>query len=108
MVLAVEPAGNGDIEIIIEIPSDPNVVVPQGAVCFLVTVTLASTGSTVATRTVMVDDYRYGDNVVVGVANLVIGEDYVFSVSASNTVGTSETADTMPIVVEGENTVVCE
>ena len=107
VVLSVEPTGNGAVEVIIEIPSDPNILVPQGTVCFMVTVTLASTGRRVASATVMEDNYRYGDDVVVSVSDLVIGQDYVFTVTASNTVGTSETEETTPIVVEGEITAAC-
>ena len=97
----VVPAGNGDVDVVARIPSVPGFDISPGLVLFTVTVTLPA-GTVVTFHSVMAMNYAYGDLISVLVPGLIVGQNYVFAVSALNGFGTSGTSHSMPMEIRGE------
>ena len=95
------PAGGGEIFVIVVIPAVDGFDIPPGSVTFTVTATLQP-GRNMTTVTVTVNNYSYGDEVMVMVSGLVVGQNYVFVVSASNVFGESETSESIPMEIVGQ------
>ena len=103
MVNSIEPtdAGDGAIFVNVEIPAVDGFDIPPGSVTFTVIATLQPDG-TMTTVPVTVNNYSYGDEVMVMVSGLVVGREYDFTVSASNVFGGSETSEVFSMNVPGE------
>ena len=90
IVDSIEPTadGDGDIFVNVVIPSVDGFDIPAETVTFTVVATLQPDGN-MTTVMFTVNSYSYGDVAMVMVSGLMVGRNYVFTVSASNVFGDS-------------------
>ena len=106
MVESIEPIPDvdGDIVVNVVIPSVDGFDIPADSVIFTVVATLQPDGTMTSPVTVTVNNYSYGDVIMVTIPGLMVGRDYVFTVSASNVFGDSDASESMPMEIVGETT----
>ena len=107
VVESIEPTPDvdGDIVVNVVIPSvDGFDDIPADLVTFTVVATLQPDGTMTSPVMVTVSNYFYGNVIMVMVSGLMVGRDYVFTVSASNMFGDSDTSESVPMEIVGETT----
>ena len=107
MVVFIEPTPDvdGDIVVNVVIPSvDGFDDIPEDSIIFTVVATLQPDGTMTSPVTVTINTYSYGNVIMVLIPGLMVGRDYVFTVSARNMFGDSDTSESMPMEIVGETT----
>ena len=106
MVESIEPTPDvdGDIVVNVVILSVDGFDIPADSVTFTVVATLQPDGTMTSPVMFTVNNYSYGDVIMVTIPGLMVGRDYVFTVSARNVFGDSDTSESVPMEIVGETT----